>query len=194
MLVFIIISILILQLLILPFRISIGGHIDFFDNNGNIKVYLFGIRVFKAKIFFEHEKDSHNSIVIKHGKKADQIHINNDPKDKKSIVAVIKNPALENMLISKVTADFKVGTKDNAFLTSLLLGGIRIASYAAMSFLKCRYKVEIAESFTPTYTDNNFEVDFFSIISISLADIIVSLVKSLFKAKPKKMLTKISRA
>lgn len=181
MLVFIVVSILILEFFVLPFKITIKGHIDFYSNNGFFKVYLFGIRLFKAHTFIQNDDATHNNIVIEHGKKADQIHINNDPSDKKSIVKIIKNPALRNVLIKKINVDFCVGRKNNAFSTTLLLSSIKITSYALMSFLKCRYIVNIKESFLPKFNEDVLEAEFSSIISISLADIIISTVRDYLK-------------
>lgn len=178
MLVFFSVTILILTVIAAHIRVGVNFYLDMFGNDGFIKIYIFGIRIFKAAIHFEHDKDKHNNLIIEHGKKSGKIHLNTDTRDKKSIAAMMKNPAFSNMLVEKISAHFTVGKNNDAFFTIALLQTFRVAFYAFMAMVKCRYNVAITESFTPMYNKNVLQVDFIGIIGISIADIIVSLISS----------------
>lgn len=185
MLVFLFCILLFLLLTVLPIRVGVRSHVDFFDNDGFVSVYIFGIRIMRARIHFEHDESEHNnSLVVNHGKKNDKIHLNADPKDKKSIAAMINHPAFKGILIRELDAHFTVGKAGDAFFTTLLLSGIRTVFYAAGAFLKCRQNVVIRESFTPVYSGDKLEGDFSGIINVSIANIIYSYISG--KAKQKK--------
>ncbi len=181
MLVFLCICILLLNLAAAYIRVGVNFYLDLFGNDGFIKVYVFGIRIFKAAVHFEHDEQKHNNLVIEHGKKQGKIHLNNDPKDKKSIAAMIRKPALSNMLVEKVSAHFTAGRVNDAFFTVALLQAMRVVFYGAFAPVKCRYSVQITESFTPVYNRDVWQTDFIGIIGISIADIIVSYIGSFFR-------------
>lgn len=175
MLVFLIICIWVLTLIAVPIRVGVDGFADFFTNNGYIKLYLFGIKIFSAKLHLELDSDKRNNLVVEHGKKQDKIHINNDPKDKKSIMRMIKNPAFKIVLVEKIIAHFVVGKNNDAFFTTLLLGAVRVVFCGAVAYLKSQQKVDVTESFTPQYNNDVLQVDFTGIIHVSIADIICSI-------------------
>lgn len=181
MLVFLIILIISLTLAIMPLHIGMNLYINLFDNSGLLKVYFFGIRVFKAQVHFEHRQIKENNLIIEHGKKKDEIHLNNDANDKKSIAAMIKKPLLKNIRIEKLSAHFILGKTNDAFFTVALLQAIRVMFYSVMAAIKCRYNTKITESFTPVYNNDILQTDIIGIIEVSIADIIIDFTKSLFK-------------
>ena len=180
MLVFLSIAILALNLIVAHVRVGVNFYLDLFGNDGFIKAYVFGIRVFKAAVHFEHDEDKHNNLVIEHGKKQGKIHLNNDPEDKKSVAAMLRNPAFSNMLVEKVSAHFTAGRTNDAFFTIAVLQSARVLFYGTLAPVKCRYNVRITESFTPVYNKDMLQADFIGIIGISIADIIVSYMGSFF--------------
>lgn len=180
MLVFLCIVILVLTVLAMHIRVGMNVYWSLFGNDGFIKVYVFGIRVFKAAIHFEHDTLRQNSLVIEHGKKKGKIHLNNDPEDKRSIAAMLRNPAFSNLLIEKISAHFTAGRTNDTFFTVALVQALRVVFYGALAPVKCRYDVQITESFTPVYDKDVLQADVIGIIGISIADIIVSYVGSFF--------------
>ena len=187
MLVFFAVLILALTLVVIHITVGVNFYLDLFGNDGFIKIYIFGIRVFKAAVHFEHSASNTNNLIIEHGKKTGKIHLNTDTKDKKSIAAMMKNPAFSNVLVQKVSAHFTVGRTNDSFFTVALLQTFRVLFYAVMAVIKCRYDVKITESFTPIYNRDVLQVDFIGIIGISIADIIVSLAGSKLKKQPRKL-------
>lgn len=185
MLVFFCIAIIILNLLAGKIRIGANVYFDLFGNDGFIKLYLFGIRIFKAELNFEHDADKSNNIIISHGKKRGKIHLNTDTNDKKSVAFMMKNPIMENILVEKISAHFIVGRNNNSFFTVGILQLLRVVFYAMLAPLKCRYSVKITESFTPIYNKDILQTDFIGIIGVSIADIIVSCVANILKKNKK---------
>ena len=181
MLVFLVVTILILSLSAAQIRVGLNFYLNLFGNDGFIKIYLFGIRVFHAAVHFEHDEEKRNNLVIEHGKKSGKIHLNTDVKDKKSIAAMLKNPAFENMLVEKVSAHFTAGRTNDSFFTIALLQSMRVLFYSFMAPVKCRYSVDITESSTPSHNRDVLQTDFIGIRGISIVDIIVSCIKSIFK-------------
>ncbi len=181
MLVFLSVCILILNLVAAYVRVGVNFYLDFFGNDGFIKLYVFGIRIFKARIHFEHDENNSNNLVVEHGKKEGKIHLNNDPQDKKSVAAMLRNPAMSDILVEKISAHFTVGKTNDAFFTVGVLQTLRVLFYAFLAPVKCRYSMKITESFTPVYNRDVIHADFIGIIGISIADIIVSLVGNLIK-------------
>lgn len=183
MLVFLIILILLLSLLATPLRVGMHFYLNLFGNDGFIKIYFFGIRVFMAGVHFEHESTRHNNLVIDRKGKSDKIHLNTDPTDKKSVAAMMKHPALKNMLVEKISAHFIAGKTNDAFFTVALMQALRVLFYATLAPIKCRYSVQITESFTPVYNNDVLQTDFIGIISISIADIIMGYIQNGAKKK-----------
>ena len=178
-------QILVLSLIAGKIRVGANIYFDLFGNEGFIKLYVFGIRIFKAELSFEHDANKNNNVVISHGKKKGKLHLNTNSQDKKSVAFMMKNPVLENVLIEKISAHFTVGRNNNSFFTIGILQLIRVLFYAMLAPIKCRYSVKITESFTPIYNKDILQTDFIGIIGISIADIIVSCVANFIKKHKK---------
>ncbi len=185
MLVFLVIAILVLSVIAAPIRVGMHFYLNLFENDGFIKIYLFGIRIFHAAIRFEHDADRQNNLIVSHGKKSDEIHLNTNPQDKKSITVLMKHPAMAGLQIKKLSAHFTAGKTNDAFFTVALMQSLRVLFYGVMAPIKCRYAVAITESFHPVYNRDVLESDFIGIIQISIADIIVSFLQSKRQAEPR---------
>ncbi len=185
MLVFLVVILIVLAFAAFQPRVHAEGHLDMFENDGYIAVKLFGIRLFRAAIHFESNDIKHNNLIIKSGKKQNELHLNADKKDEKSIMRILNYPAFENIMIIKLEFSVKVGKNNDAFFTSLLLSGIRLAMFSALSYVKSRFGTEIKEGFIPDYNSDKLEMDFTGIISISFADIISSYLLSKLHKKQK---------
>lgn len=172
MLVFLSVSIWILSLAVMQIRIGFNMYLNVFGNDGFIKVYVFGIRIFRASIHFEHEMSRKNNLIIEHGKKSDKIHLNTDPQDKKSITALLQHPAFSEMNIEKLSAHFIAGKTNDAFFTVVLLQTLRVIFYGTLAPMKCKYGMHITESFTPVYKEDVMQLDVIGIMTISIANII----------------------
>jgi hypothetical protein len=190
MLVFLIVSIFVLSALALPARAAVELRADVLKNDGYIALKLFGAKVFRAKLRFENDPEEHNnSIVLKSGKKRDEIHLNADKEDKKSVVALLNHPSLENLKIHSLDLTLRVGKADDAFFTTVALGTVKVALFSFLGYLKSRYGTHIRESFLPEYNADEFTASARGIISISIADIIISYAYDGIKRIAKKFKT-----
>ena len=180
---------MILTVLGTPIRAGAEGHVDFFDNDGYFALLLFGHKIFDGKIRFESNDIKHNNLILHTGKKEkeSEIHLNADKKDEKSIANMKMPPIMKYLLIERIGFDVRIGKRDDAFFTTMLLGGVKIILFSALAFVKSLYpSVKINEKFSPEFNEDKLNADFFGIISISIADIIISLISSKIFAKKKK--------
>ena len=196
MLVFLVVTILILTLIGNPIRAGAEGHLDFFESDGYFALKLFGYRIYRGKIRFESNDIKHNNLIIHSGKKQkeSEIHLNTNKKDERSIVNIKMPPIMKYLLIERIGFDVRIGKRDDAFFTTMLLGGVKIFLYSALAFVKSRYpNAEIDEKFSPEYNEDKLEADFFGIISVSIADIIISLLTSKLFSKKKKPIREVKK-
>lgn len=196
MLVFLSVTILVLTFLVAPIRVGVEGHVDFFDNDGFFSLKLFSLELLYGEIRFESNDIKHNNLIINIGKskKESEIHLNADKNDDKSIANMKMPPIAKYLLIRKLGFDVRIGKRDDAFFSTMLLGGVKIFLYSVLSFIKSRFpSVEIDEQFSPEYNEDKLESDFFGIIELSIADIIISLISSKFSSKKNKRKQEVHR-
>lgn len=196
MLVFLVTAILILTVIGTPIRAGVEGHADFFETDGFFALRLFGYKIYGGEIRFESNDVKHNNLIIHSGKKQkeSEIHLNADKKDEKSIMNMKMPPIMKYLLIEKLGFHVRIGKRDDAFFTTMLLGGVKIFLYSALAFVKSRYpSVKIEERFSPEFNDDKLNADFFGIISVSIADIIISLAVSKLFDKKKKQKREVKR-
>lgn len=169
--------IILLGFSLMPFIVSVLVSGDVFSGKGNMKVTLFGITVFKAEIRLESVSALEKNIVVTSGKKRDEIHLNADKDDDKSIVSLLKTlPIMSYIIIERLSVDVSVGLKNNAFVTTMATGILRTFLSAFTSFLANRQHIEIERKVTPEYNSDRMDFELFGIIKISLANIINSFI------------------
>lgn len=180
------ITILLLHFLVIPFAFSIEGHIDLFSNDGFIKVKLYGfIRLFYKQAFVKKVDAMHGDLVLKGGKKEKYYHINANKNDDKSIAKFFKIRFIPSVKISYLQARVAVGKSDDAFFTTMTVGGIKIVLLSLFSVVKSSHDVEICDEILPEYNKDAFSIMFFGIITVTLADIIYSYFLYLFRKRRK---------
>ena len=179
MLVFFSVSILVLTFLALPFSLTVNAGVDAGGKRGYIKRCLFFIPVYRAVLRPDGEA-FHKNLMIERRKKTDEIHLNADKNDEKSIMQFFrKTPLLSAVRVRNLTLDVRLGIKDNAAATTFALAGIRAAFGAAAGFFRSREDISVYGRFIPEYNADVLQADAFGIISISIANIIYGFVTSL---------------
>lgn len=179
--------VIILSFSVLPFMFSVKLNVDVFSNKGEIKLDVFFIPVYRAEIKFQHDGALKNNLVIQHGKKSDEIHLNADKSDSKSVVTMFRAiPIMSYVIFERLCFDAKIGFNNDAFFTTMTAGVARSLFYAFASFLKSRQQITIEENISPQYNANELDFDVFGILKLSIANIINSFFASLLtKAKNK---------
>lgn len=174
--------ILALNFLIIPFTLVAEGDIDVFENQGWLRLSLFGaIKLFKTRAYLKHLDPLHNNLILKGRKKDYEFHINADKRDKQSVIKLLDIEFFPYINIVSIDLELSVGKRDDALFTTLTLGGLKIVFYGIFSFLKSSQKLEISENFIPEYNKDIFRTAFSGIINISFADIIYSFILYLTK-------------
>ncbi|MDR3021516.1 MAG: hypothetical protein LBU60_02405 [Clostridiales bacterium] len=178
MLIALCIVLFILSLLTYPLHFHIEGELDVFVNGGHIKLYFFGVRIFRAKLLLEQDEDI-NSVYLqsyKSQKILTKIHLTADVKDKNSILSIMTGSVLSNLNVTDFFLSCEIGRKSDAIFTAVGLTMMRMAYCAFMSFVKSWQKIRTQETFVPLYDKNIFFVEFLGIFTFNLADIIYGVV------------------
>ncbi|MCI9518042.1 MAG: hypothetical protein HFK08_02145 [Clostridia bacterium] len=167
------IIILVLTFVSLPFVFTVNLKADLFENSGTIAVSLFFVPIFKARIRVESESATEKNIVVISGKKRDEIHLNADKNDKKSVMALFKAaPVMSYLTVEKLDVEAAVGFAANAFSTTMIVGVLRTFFGALSAFLKSRQNIAIRNVIVPSYNKNKLDFDVEGIFKLSLANII----------------------
>jgi hypothetical protein len=171
MLLFLSIAVLLLWLIRLPIVVSADMFVNLFENDGYIKLYVFGVRVLKLTVYIRHLDRVRNNLVVCRRKREREYHINADPRDKQSVLQWFRGfvPYFD---IKRIDMDFRVGKRDDALATTFLIGGIRLLMQAVCAFLLSREHISVNQSFTAEYNRDLVKAAVYGIIGVSIADII----------------------
>lgn len=173
--VFFCIAIVIIIILSVQLKFDLSGTIDAYKNDASFKVKFFGIPLFKIFVCMGCGQNGEWSVLITTGTKTKELHLNRNKDDKDSIMSQKIPPIFGNLLIENLKVNIKFGTNDS-FVTTMLMGGIKILFYSLFSVLKTYQNISIEESFTPVYNSEAVQMFIGSILSISFADIIFGLI------------------
>lgn len=180
MTVFLVCTILLLTLAVTPLRVTAKVGADVLQNRGYISLWLFFIPIFKSEFHIESPDSLHRNLIIERKKKKDEIHLNADKNDKKSVRNLIKkSPLLSAIRVRNLTVDVRFGKSDNALMTTFTTGAIRTVFYGLAAFLRSREDVTIESAFTPDYNRDVMQADIFAIVSLSLANVMICLLQGL---------------
>ena len=172
--------VIILGFTLVPFVIAVNISGDIFAGKGNMKLTLFGLPVFKAKLSVESNGALEKNLIIESGKKRDEIHLNADKSDDKSIMAFFHTlPIMSYIIIERLELDVNIGLKNNAFVTTMAVGFLRTLMCAFTSFLRSRQNIDITQRITPQYNSDRMDFAAFGIIKLSIAHIIIRFIAGL---------------
>lgn len=173
---FVSVSLLVLTFVVMPVSLSAGFGADAVRRTGYVRVSLFFLPVFRADVRLD---SAFGNLLVTHGKKTDEIHLNADKTDERSIVRLIRRPMLSCLRVRRLVLDARVGFRDNAAATTYTLTVLRAAFGAVSAFFRSREDITVLGRFVPAYTADTLEADAFGIISLSIANIIYSLFAAL---------------
>lgn len=174
------IIVIILGFTLVPFVIAVSINGDVFEGKGAVKLTVFGVPVFKAKLSVETSGALEKNLIIESGKKKDEIHLNVDKNDDKSIVSFFHAlPIMSYLIIERLELYIDIGLKSNAFVTTMTVGFLRTVLLAFTSFLRSRQNIDVTQRITPMYNSDRMDFEAFGIIKLSIANIINSFVAGL---------------
>lgn len=160
---------LICFILFVPIKIKCGAHLNLVKNKGFycikvafVKLLCGRLQISSGKLEFE----NNNDLLFKSNK------------DEKYLNKIIIN-VLKKISIKEIELFVEFGSKNNAAATALVCGGMHSVFSAFFAVLKCRY--ENMYQFLDVDTNYNrdaFETTFSSVLSISLFEVLISLLKA----------------
>lgn len=172
--VFLCVSILLLTLVGADLQASVGLRADILKNSIEAKIMVFGISIMRVRVSFSEFDLKNRYVWLKINKKPIGIALTTDKENKDSILNYMTNPIMNAIDFKYFDLSVIVGRINNPFLTAMVLQTIRTGYSAFVAFIKNRQDLDTDQSFVMNYTEDTLKIDFFGIISITLANIIFS--------------------
>lgn len=169
MLIVFFVATLILLLLVFPFKGRLMGHFNLIEMKGFYSFKVWRIKLLCGRVYL----DEKNKLVIEN--------TNNAIKDryKDEFMKKLSAKLLTEIDVKKVELFFTGGFKENSFSSAMVCGGASMLVSTIYSYLTQKYEdVRLFEDITPTFEKDSLELTFDFVISISLYQIIKSLVSS----------------
>ena len=168
LIVFFIICFIIL-VFVFPFKIRAMGHFNFLNLLGFYSLKIMKLRLINGRIIFENgEIKIENSVNIIEEKFSEEF--------SKNLIKEI----LARINVKKVELFFSGGIADNSFTSAIMCGGVSSIVQSVFSFLTQRYEnVKLYEDVDAKFGENNLELTFDFVISISFLSIIISIIKAM---------------
>ena len=163
----------VLSIIVFPFKIRILGHFNVLKMIGFYSLKLFFIKFLTGRMIYENGKIKiENSVnIIK-----DEF---NPEFTKKFIIQI-----LERLDVKKIEIYFTGGIIDNSFSSAMICGSVSSMIQSFYSYLSQKYyNLKLYEDIDPTFNENNLEITFDIVVSISLFSISKSVFVSLKKDK-----------
>ena len=162
-----------ISIIVFPFKIRMLGHFNLIKLIGFYSMKVFFIKFLTGRIRYENnEFKIENSVNI--------IKEEFNEEFTKKLISELAN----RMDIKKIEVYFTGGISDNSFSSAILCGSISSLVQSFYSYLSQKYyNVKLYEDIDPTFNQNNLELTFDAVISISLISIVIAVFSSLKKQK-----------
>ncbi len=158
---------------ILPFKIRLMSHINLIEAKGFYSLKILFFKILTGRVYMEN-----GAVVAENSVNIISDKMNND------FMKKLTKEILNQIEVKKIEIYFTGGFIDNSFASAILCGGISALIQTIYSFLSQRYDlVELHENVEPTFEENNLELTTDFVISISLFQIFISVLKSAFSSK-----------
>lgn len=174
MLIVFFVSSLILLMLTFPFKSRLMGHFNLIEKKGFYSFKAWRIKLLCGRVYI----DGNGELKIENTQNA----IKDKYKD-----AYMKRLSLELLKaldVKKVELFFSGGFEKNSFSSAMLCGSASVFVNLIYSFLSQRYEnVRLFEDVNPTFNKNSLELTFDFVVSISLLQILISMVRAKIEQK-----------
>lgn len=168
------IFLILLSLLLIRFRIRLVAHFDIIEGRqGFFTLSILRISLFSGKIKLIGNK---LELTTKKGKKS-TIKITYDKEDEQSIVNYLDNAVVRVVDILALDIFFTAGKSDDAFFGAMASGVAKVFINIIACLLKSRYpNMHYTEGAMADFGQDNLHISLNSILTLSIADIIYSLI------------------
>jgi hypothetical protein len=174
LIIILIILVILISLMALRFRIRFMAHFDILCNQkGFYSMRFFGLPLFSGML----ELKGNKLILTNKKGKATRIRINNDPQDEESIVNYLDNAFISIVDILDLDLYMTTGKSDDMAFSALTTASVRIIAAIFIQALKKRNpRMSCSQGIISDFENDELYISVNSIITISFADIIYSLV------------------
>lgn len=163
----------ILLILILPFKARLMAHINLLDLKGFYSLKIFKIRLLTGKIYITNGE-------LKIDNEIDKITTEYDSDFDKAFSKFI----LKEIDIKKMEIFFTGGFVDDSYASAIMCGTISSAVQTAYSYLTQKYyNVKLYQDINPTFNEDNLELTFDIVVSVSIFGLLKSVIKSAISLK-----------
>lgn len=185
-LIILVVLLILLSLISIKLRLRLLVHFDILCNRQG----FYSIRFFKIPLFSGKIEMKGNKFVITDKKgKSNRIKITTDIFDEESIINYLDNALFSVMDVLDLDAYMTVGKSDDTAFAAVMTSTARIVSALIINALKKRYpRMTCTQGIVPDFTQDELYISLNSIFTVSVADIIYSLIyasKRSTKAKEK---------
>ena len=163
----------IISVLVFPFKIRAMGHFNLVKLVGVYSLKIMFLKILTGRVKFENEELQVENLanILENEKNADF--------SKQLMINICKR-----IDIKKIELYFKAGFCDDSFSSAIVCGGVSSFIKTVYSVLTQKYyNVKLYEDIDPTFSQDNLELTFDAVISISFISLIVSLISSAIKNK-----------
>lgn len=179
--VFLCISILLLTLVGADLQASVDAHADILKNTIEAKIMVFGISIMRVRVSFIEFDLKNRYVWIKINNKPTGIALTVDKNNKDSILNYMTNPIMNAIDFKYFDLSVTVGRMNNPFFTAMVLQAVRTGYAALVAYIKNRQDLDTDQKFVMNYAEDMLKIDFFGIISITLANIIFSFIVAIIR-------------
>ena len=160
-------------LLIIPVKFKISFDYNIFKNRGFLKIKLFNFKMFYYKL-----KLNKNKIVLSNFKTTKELNLEINKKNI-DYAKELQNEILKRLYLKELIVYFNFGLKDKPFPSAIICSGIETVLSVVSSLIKFQKPTAIINyKVSPYYSKDIFNTDFNLIISISITNLIISLLKA----------------
>lgn len=170
-----IITMLVLWVISVQLSFTVKLDVDILGKNGYIALFFFGVSIIKLNVEFATFDWNARKLTLKvNGRDFSTVFAPKGEKD--SILNYLASPIFSIIDFIYFDIDFRFGYAKNAFVTMAVLQAVRMTAQAATAIIKSSQPLDVKETFTPEYNKDAVKLCFDGIISISIANIIYSLI------------------
>ena len=163
------IVVIVIMAMAFPFKTRILTHINFLKTKGYYNLKVMRIKLLTGRFFI----DESDGFMIENS-----VDILSENYNKPFVKSLIKE-LLARLDVKKVEAYYTGGFKEDSYLSALIGGAVSSVLKTVYSYFSERYEnVKLYEDVDVTFFYNNLEFTFDIVVSISLFEILKSIIKA----------------
>lgn len=152
-----------------PFKTRVITHINLLNAKGFYNLKVMRIKLLTGRFFI----DKNDGFTVENS--ADLISSNYN----KPFVKSLAKKLLEQIDVKKVELYFTGGLKNDSYITAMVSGIVSSTTEMMFSYLSEKYEdVKLYEDIETTFNDDNLEITFSVVVSVSLIKILISIFKA----------------